>query len=99
MMSQLVAIIAIAVIMAIFWQQRQQSEIAKRYIEHRCQQLNLQLISIARGSHKFTGLTASFGISTRYYFEFSANGLNLFEGYLVMKGNRIVQIYMPPYPI
>ncbi|NGN99760.1 DUF3301 domain-containing protein [Grimontia sp. S25] len=99
MTADLFWILLIAIVASLFWQQRRQSELAKNYIVRRCQQTNVQLISIARGSHSFGRPKGPLDIQTRYYFEFSVNGLDCYQGYAVMKGMRIKEIYMPAYPV
>ncbi|WP_325891861.1 DUF3301 domain-containing protein [Grimontia sp. NTOU-MAR1] len=99
MTANLFWILLIAIVASLFWQQRRQSELAKNYIARRCQQTNVQLISIARGSHFFGWPKGPLDIQTRYYFEFSVNGLDCYQGYAVMKGMRIKEIYMPAYPV
>ncbi|CZF85071.1 hypothetical protein GCE9029_04793 [Grimontia celer] len=99
MTADLFWILLIATVASLFWQQRRQSELAKNYIVRRCQQTNVQLISIARGSHSFGWPKGPLDIQTRYYFEFSVNGLDCYQGYAVMKGMRIKEIYMPAYPV
>ena len=99
MIGHLFGIVAIAVVVSLFWRQQQQNEIARKHIERRCEQLNLQLISIARGEHKFTWLIAPFSVTTRYYFEFSVSGMDCFQGYVSMRGNRAQEMYIPPYPM
>ncbi|CZF78026.1 hypothetical protein RN22_21315 [Grimontia sp. AD028] len=99
MTADLFWILLIAIVASLFWQQRRQSELAKNYIVRRCQQTNVQLISIARGSHSFGWPKGPLDIQTRYYFEFSVNGLDCYQGYAVMKGMRIKEIYMPAYPV
>ncbi len=98
-MSDLFWIIAIAVVASLFWQQRRQSELAKQYINHRCQQVGVQLVSIARGSHTFGWPKGPLNIQTRYFFEFSVNGLDCYQGYAVMKGMRLQEVFMPAYPM
>ncbi|WP_139046636.1 DUF3301 domain-containing protein, partial [Vibrio cidicii] len=61
MMGDLFAILGLALFCFLFWQQRQQSELAKSAIVRKCEQLDLQLISVAFGAHNRVGggLTAS----------------------------------------
>lgn len=98
-MTNLFWILLIVVAACLFWQQRRQSEIAKQFIQQRCQQTAVQLLSIARGSHDFNLPKGPFHVQTHYYFEFSANGLDCYQGYAVMKGMRLQELYMPAYPI
>lgn len=98
-MTNLLWLLLIAVAATLFWQQRRQSEIAKQFIQQRCQNTGVQLLSIARGSHDFNWPKGPFQIQTRYFFEFSVNGIDCYEGYAVMKGMRLKEVHMPAYPI
>ncbi len=98
-MGNLLWILFIAFALAWFWQQRRQSEFAKRFIQQRCETVDVQLLSIARGSQTYGWPKGPINIQTRYYFEFSANGADCFQGHAVMKGMRLQEIYMPPYPV
>ncbi|MDD1795233.1 DUF3301 domain-containing protein [Enterovibrio makurazakiensis] len=99
MIADLIWIIVIAIAASLFWQQRRQSELAKQFIQRRCQQIEVQLISIARGSHRFGWPKGPLNIQTRYYFEFSVNGIDCYQGYATMRGMRLQDVYMPAYPI
>ena len=50
-MTNLLAILAVAFLGYAFWQQSKQTEVAKKAIARHCKQLNLQLLSVARGEH------------------------------------------------
>lgn len=47
MIGDLLAILLLAFGCFIFWQQRKQSELAKAAIKRKCDQLNLQLVSVS----------------------------------------------------
>lgn len=99
MIANLFWIVLLTALAGLFWQQRRQSELARGYIQRRCQQVDVQLLSIARGNHSFGWPKGPLNIQTRYYFEFSVNGLDCYQGYAVMKGMRIQEVYMPAYPV
>ncbi|MDW2313309.1 DUF3301 domain-containing protein, partial [Vibrio sp. 1075] len=52
MIGDLLAILGLCFFCFLFWQQRRQSELAKVAISRKCEQLDLQLVSIAFGAHK-----------------------------------------------
>lgn len=52
MIGDLLAILGLCFFCYLFWQQRRQAELAKAAITRKCEQLDLQLISIAFGAHK-----------------------------------------------
>ncbi|MFD2179271.1 DUF3301 domain-containing protein [Veronia pacifica] len=98
-MTDLLAILAVSLFCFLFWQQRRQSENAQRFIRQRCQQLDLQLLSIARGEHSFGWPKGPVNFQTRYFFEFSVNGADSYQGYALMVGLRLKSVYIPPHPM
>ncbi|MGL5335805.1 MAG: DUF3301 domain-containing protein [Enterovibrio sp.] len=98
MIGDLIAILITVCVLFLFWQQRRQSEIAKAYITQRCEQHDLQLLSIARGKYRFKA-TLPFTIMTEYHFEFSVNGTHCYQGLAVMHGLQLQHVQIPPYPI
>ena len=80
-----------------FWQQRRQTEIAQRFIEQRCQHLGLQLLNVARGEHVFKDDEGRIGWRTRYYFEFSADGQDNYQGHILMKRLHPFRFHVPPH--
>lgn len=99
MIGDLIAILFTVSVLFLFWQQRRQSEIAKAHITQRCEQHDLQLLSIARGKHRFGTPKQRFAVTTEYHFEFSVNGVNCYQGLAVMRGLQLQKIHIPPYPI
>lgn len=59
MIGDLLAILGLCFFCFLFWQQRRQSELAKVAISRKCEQLDLQLVSIAFGAHKLKTQTES----------------------------------------
>ncbi|WP_064602221.1 DUF3301 domain-containing protein [Photobacterium sp. J15] len=96
-MDNLLGILALALLGYLFWQQRRQTEFAQKFIEQRCDTLNLQLLAIARGEHKLKDSEGRWQWHTVYLFEFSADGHDSYQGYVVMKGFRPMQFYVPPH--
>lgn len=96
-MDNLLGILALALLGYLFWQQRRQTEFAQKFIEQRCDTLNLQLLAIARGEHKLKDREGRWQLHTVYLFEFSADGHDSYQGYVVMKGFRPMQFYVPPH--
>ena len=97
-MENLLGILALSCFGYLFWQQRRQTEFAQRFIEQRCEHLGLQLLSIARGSHRLKDNQGRrWHWHTVYWFEFSASGHDAYRGYVVMKGFRPQQFYVPPH--
>ncbi|MDX1304028.1 DUF3301 domain-containing protein [Photobacterium sp.] len=96
-MDNLLAILLVTFGAYLFWQQRRQTELAQKFIEQRCNTLRLQLLSTARGSHKLKDQKGNWGWQTVYLFEFSADGHDAYQGYVVMKGFRPMRIHVPPH--
>jgi hypothetical protein len=99
MFSDLFTILGLAVFSYLFWQQRRQSEIAKQVISRKCDELNLQLVSVSFGAHKMKTPLGRWLWHTQYNFEFSALGDDCYQGNLVMRGFRAQHFDIPPYRI
>lgn len=96
-MTNLLAILAVAFLGYAFWQQSKQTEVAKKAIARHCKQLNLQLLSVARGEHKLRLPNGQVGWYTIYLFEFSATGEDCYQGQLIVKGLRSMKFILPPH--
>ncbi|WP_158105022.1 DUF3301 domain-containing protein [Vibrio vulnificus] len=97
MVGDLFAILGLCFFCFLFWQQRRQSELAKAAIAHKCDQLELQLISVAFGGHKLKTPEGSWRWHTVYLFEFSALGDDCYQGQLMMTGFRPLNFFLPPH--
>ncbi|PSU19662.1 DUF3301 domain-containing protein [Photobacterium kishitanii] len=98
-MDNLFGILIIAIIGFLFWQQRRQTELAQYYIEQRCKNMSLQMLSFARGEHKLKDHHGEWGWRTVFVFEFSADGVDVYQGYIEMKRLRASYFYLPPHRI
>ena len=81
------------------WHQMKQNELAKFFIEQRCEQVNVQIVSIARNGFQLKKHQGKWQIISKYDFEFSANGIDCHQGFAILQGMRIKEIYMPAYPM
>ncbi|MCW8333377.1 DUF3301 domain-containing protein [Vibrio sp. SCSIO 43135] len=97
MFGDLLAILGLSFVCFLFWQQRRQSELAKAAISRKCDQLDLQLISVAFGQHKLKTPAGSWRWHTTYQFEFSALGDDCYQGELIMVGFRPMNFHLPPH--
>lgn len=97
MLGDLLAILLLSLGCFLFWQQRRQAELAKAAISRKCEQLDLQLISVAFGRHKFKTLEGFWRWHTVYWFEFSALGDDCYQGELQMIGFRPSAFHLPPH--
>ncbi|WP_318496337.1 DUF3301 domain-containing protein [Photobacterium leiognathi] len=96
-MENLLGILLVAIIAFLFWQQRRQTELAQYFIEQRCKNMGLQLLSFARGKHKLKDHNGEWGWRTVFIFEFSADGHDAYQGYLEMKRLRASHFFIPPH--
>ncbi|PMH41110.1 hypothetical protein BCU68_05360 [Vibrio sp. 10N.286.49.B3] len=97
MISDLLAILLLSLVCFAFWQQRRQSELAKMAITRKCEQLELQLVSIAFSGHKFKTKSGKWRWHTQYHFEFSALGDDCYQGEMTMLGFRPAHFNLPPH--
>lgn len=97
MIGDLLAILGLSFACLLFWQQRRQSELAKAAVAKRCEQLDLQLVSVSFGAHRFKTPEGNFKWHTAYNFEFSALGDDCYQANLIMRGFRPVRFNIPPY--
>ena len=99
MIADLLAILGVAFGFFLFWQQRRQSELAKSAIAKRCEQLNLQLLSVSFGAHRIKTPEGNWKWHSAYLFEFSALGDDCYQANLIMRGFRPARFNIPPYRI
>lgn len=97
MISDLLAIIALALICFVFWQQRRQAELAKLMASKKCEQLELQLISVALKGHKLRTPDGVWRWHSVYEFEFSSLGDDCYQGTLIMQGFHLMKFDVPPH--
>lgn len=97
MISDLLAILGLGFGCFLFWQQRRQSELAKAAIARRCEQLDLQMLSVSFGAHRIKTPEGNLKWHTAYQFEFSALGDDCYQANLIMRGFRPVRFNIPPY--
>ncbi len=99
MIGDLIAILGVSFACFLFWQQRKQSELAKAAIVKKCQQLDLQLLSVSFGAHRLRTPEGKMKWHTVYRFEFSALGNDYYQANLIMTSFRPIRFNIPPYRI
>ena len=97
MIGDLLAILGLALICFVFWQQRRQGEIAKTIATRKCEQLDLQLVSVALKGHKLKTPDGSWRWHTLYQFEFSSLGDDCYQGEIIMQGFHLLRVNLPPH--
>ncbi len=94
-MINLVFIFIITCIIAMIWKLRQQSELATLLITKHCFQLDLQLLSVARGAFNFK--PSQHFLEACFVFEFSSDNENNYQGKLYLLGLQRARFALPPY--
>ncbi|GLP96731.1 DUF3301 domain-containing protein [Paraferrimonas sedimenticola] len=98
-MTDLLLILGLIGIAALFWQLRQMAEQAKQFATRECARQNVQLLSVAQSNARPAfGGTSGIGWKADYQFEFSTDGINQFVGSIAMHGLRITKINWPIFP-
>lgn len=97
MISDLLAILVLALVCFVFWQQRRQAELAKSIAARKCEQMELQLISVALKGHKLKTPDGSWRWHSIYQFEFSSLGDDCYQGTLIMQGFHLAKFDLPPH--
>ncbi len=83
----------------VFIQQRKQTELAHRAIQRKCKALNLQLLSVARGSYRLRLPNGTLRLHTQYHFDFSSLGDDCYTGELYMIGFTPHRFIIPPHRV
>ncbi|MCF2948357.1 DUF3301 domain-containing protein [Paraglaciecola aquimarina] len=95
----LIVLIIIVLLIAMFWRYRATSEAVKIYLEKYCEQRNLQLISVARHKTKVSSYRGKLDFKSEYSFEFSGNGEDSYQGQVIMIGLKVLDIELPAYRV
>jgi hypothetical protein len=94
-MAELLFILLLVCIGALFWKLRQQSEYARGLISRHCIKLDLQLLSVARSQFNYR-----FGqdfLQASFIFEFSSDNDNCYQGRLFLNGLQRPKFELPVY--
>jgi hypothetical protein len=94
-MTDLLIILCTVISATSIWKLRQQSEFAKEIITRHCQQLDLQLLSVARSSF-YLKPGARF-LEASFLFEFSSDNDNNYQGKVYLLKGRKPCFELPPY--
>lgn len=97
MIGDLLAILGLVLVCFVFWQQRRQGEIAKAVAARKCEQLDLQLVSVALKGHKLKTPEGIWRWHTLYQFEFSSLGDDCYQGEIIMRGFHLLRVNLPPH--
>ncbi|MBY5990646.1 DUF3301 domain-containing protein [Ferrimonas balearica] len=95
----LVIVMVLVGIGALFWQLRRISEVAQFHAQRACRQRRLQLLNVARSKARLGWIPGGgIGWHCEYQCEFSTDGMNQLTATLEMMGNRLKAVQMPFYP-
>jgi hypothetical protein len=98
-LSSLVILLCIGLISFQFWRLRGIAEHCIDFSKQYCDKHNLQFISLARQSTRFTIYKGRLDWKITYTLEFSSNGEDAYEGSLVSIGKHIAAVTLPVYKI
>ncbi|GBL04142.1 DUF3301 domain-containing protein [Glaciecola sp. KUL10] len=98
-LSSLIILLSIGLISFQFWRLRGIAEHCIAFAKQYCDNNNLQFISLARQSTKFTIYKGKLDWKISYTLEFSSNGEDAYEGKLVSIGKHIASVELPVYKI
>lgn len=90
-MTELLAILGLALLAAGYWHIRRQSEFAYLWLKQYCRQQDLQLLTLYRYRYRWRRGR----LLAQFKFEFSHDGLQRDEGDLWLHGLRVVDVSLP----
>lgn len=93
MLTDIFCILLLLLVAALFWRERQHSELAALALRRYCKSQGLQLLSVALAHRRWQR-----GALTRsYQFEFSSDGEQRYQGVLRLRGLKVEAIDLPPF--
>lgn len=95
----LIILLIIVLLAAMFWRFRGISEAVKIQLETYCERQQLQLISVARTKTRLASHRGKLDFHSDFVFEFSGNGEDSNQGQVKMIGLRVKTIDTPAYRV
>ena len=95
----LILLIGILILAAMFWRFRAISEAVKAQLDTYCARQQLQLISVARVKIRIGSYKGKLDFYTDFVFEFSGNGEDSCQGQVKVIGLKIQNIDTPAYRV
>jgi hypothetical protein len=95
----LILLIVIFLLAAMFWRFRAISEAVKTQLETYCERQQLQLISVARVKIRLGSYRGKLDFHSDFAFEFSGNGEDSCQGHVKMIGLKVQDIDTPAYRV
>ncbi|WP_462157953.1 DUF3301 domain-containing protein [Pseudoalteromonas sp. GB56] len=97
-MATLWMLMLVAGVISLFWYRRKLAEKAQIHAQYQCEQLGVQLVSVACLTWRIGILrNGKLGIRSTYQFEFSSDGESLYKGQLHMDNERLHSKDIPPH--
>ena len=99
-MASLWTFILIGAVIYLFWLNRRIAEAASVHAKRQCEQLQVQLMSVACSKRRFGILkNGKPGMKSEFIFEFSSDGENAYQGVLFMEDEKLKSVVVPPHKI
>jgi hypothetical protein len=98
-LSDLILLIGIFLLAAMFWRFRAISEAVKLQLDAYCERQQLQLISVARIKIRIGSYKGKLDFHSEFVFEFSGNGEESCQGQVKVMGLKIQNIDTPAYKV
>jgi hypothetical protein len=95
----LILLIGIFLLAAMFWRFRAISEAVKTQLDAYCERQQLQLISVARVKTRLKSYKGKLDFHSDFIFEFSGNGEDSCQGRVKMIGLKVQNIDTPAYRV
>ena len=95
----LILLIGIFLLAAMFWRFRAISEAVKTQLDTYCERQQLQLISVARVKTRLGSYRGKLDFHSDFVFEFSGNGEDSCQGQVKMIGLKVQHIDTPAYRV
>ncbi len=95
----LLLLIGIFLLAAMFWRFRAISEAVKLQLDAYCERQQLQLISVARVKIRLGSYKGKLDFHSEFVFEFSGNGEESCQGQVKVMGLKIQNIDTPAYRV
>lgn len=92
-------LLAIAVVIWVFWQHRQQAESASRHAQHYCKQQQLQFLDVRREHTRWSFKGRQPGWRATFILGFSSDGETRYEGTLELHNQQLIGVSLPPYRV
>ena len=99
-MASLWLFLLMGTVIYVFWLDRLAAESAREYAKRRCQQLEVQFLSIACVKKRLGILkNGKPGLKSQFSWEFSSTGEDTYTGTLFLENGQIISVDVPPHKL